>query len=338
MKIMITGVHGYVATNLKKYIENQVRNTHGDPLPRDLQTDLISLRGDNLEQTDLSAYDAIFHAAALVHQKETEIGWEAYYQVNTKLTEKLAQKALAAGVPHFIFMSSMSVYGINSGMIRPDTEPHPATFYGRSKLEAEKKLMEIYAQNDPGINNHGAAGAQPTRFLSIIRPPMIYGPDCPGNFSRLCRLAGCTPVFPKLHNQRSMIYIENLCEFIFRLLLQPSNGIFCPQNAEYICTSDMVQQIAAAKNKKMRLVPHFEKVLKILSHRLSTINKIAGNLTYTKNTEACLPPTEKCSFANSDAPASEQKDTPVTTTLPVIFYDPHSYQVCDFKESIRRSV
>lgn len=335
---MITGTHGYVATSLKKYIDNQVRNTHDNQLPESLQTDLISLRSDNLEQIDLTAYDAILHAAALVHKKETELGWEAYYKVNTELTEKLAQKALTAGVPHFIFMSSMSVYGINSGMISPDTEPHPSTFYGRSKLEAEKKLMEIYTQNDSGINHHSPADARPVPFLSIIRPPMIYGPDCPGNFSRLCRLAGCTPVFPKLHNQRSMIYIENLCEFIFRLLLQPANGIFCPQNAEYICTSDMVQQIAVAKNKKMRLIPHFEKMLKILSHRISAIDKITGNLTYTQNTETCPPPAEKKRSANTEIPAPEQKEAPNTISLPVIINDPHIYQVCDFKESIRRSV
>ena len=256
MKIMITGSRGYVAANLKKYIE---ANTSW-------QADLVSVRSSDWKAVDFGQYDAVIHAAALVHKKEADLGWQAYHQVNTLLTKEVAEKALAEGVSHFIFLSSMSVYGLEQGKITAATRPEPKGFYGKSKLEAEEGLIRLFSGQYLQMNHVNAAGdeASPahlqdsgnqsadlqseqsaaagagmtvstseqaaaagagmavstseqaaaadgnTPLLSIIRPPMVYGPDCPGNFSRLRRLAGMTPVFPKLHNQRSMIYIENL--------------------------------------------------------------------------------------------------------------------------------
>src|SRR5699024_450683 len=105
----------------------------------------------------------------------------------------------------------MSVYGLEEGVIDDNTPLNPTTHYGKSKLQAEEKINEL--------NNNSFK-------VAIVRPPMIYGKGCKGNYQRLRRLALITPVFPYIDNKRSMIYIDNLRAFISILRDKTNHRVF----------------------------------------------------------------------------------------------------------------
>ena len=141
--------------------------------------------------------------------------------------EKEANKAKEAEVKQFIFMSSMIVYsGCETTHITKDTKPKAENFYGDSKLQADLKLQEM---NDDSFK------------VVVVRPPMIYGKGSKGNYPQLVKLATKLPVFPIVNNKRSMLHIDNLCEFIKLMIDNEESGVFFPQNSKYTNTSDMVQ-------------------------------------------------------------------------------------------------
>ena len=181
-----------------------------------------------------------------------------------------AEKAKAEGVKQFIFMSSSIVFGdsarIGQGkMITRETIPSPANFYGDSKLQAEKGILKL---------------ADDTFKVVIVRAPMIYGKNSKGNYRMLSKYAKKLPVFPRIENKRSMLYVGNLAEFVRLMIVNREAGIFYPQNEEYVTTYDMVRKIAACKGKKVLLVSWFNPLLRLCGRKIGLINKVFGNLTY----------------------------------------------------------
>ncbi|NMB97065.1 MAG: NAD-dependent epimerase/dehydratase family protein, partial [Clostridiaceae bacterium] len=162
-----------------------------------------------------------------------------------------------------IFLSSMSVYGIENGVIDKSTPLKPNSAYGKSKIEAEELINEL--QDD-------------SFTVSTLRPPMVYGKGCRGNYPRLVGLALKTLIFPKVDNKRSMIYIDNLSEFVKQLIDNRSAGLFFPQNAEYVNTSEMVRLVAEAHGKRVMMTKLFNPLLRLLN--VSTVNKVFGDLVY----------------------------------------------------------
>jgi UDP-glucose 4-epimerase len=221
--------------------------------------------------------------------KITEEKKALYYKINTDLTVETAQKAKADGVRQFIFMSSAIVYGDSapvgqSKMITKDTPVSPANCYGDSKVQAENGIRPLA---DDGFK------------VVILRPPMIYGKGSKGNFPLLVKLANKLPAFPKVSNQRSMLYIGNLVEFVRLMIDHEENGVFWPQNAEYSNTSDMVRQIAAANGRKLLLVPCLTWLLKLASHATGLVNKAFGNLSYDQSMSQY--PTEYRQYSLADS-------------------------------------
>ena len=263
-KVLITGKNSYVGTSFKKWASTFIN---------DLDIHEISLRDSNWHQEDFSSFDVIFHVAGIAHSDTSDVCEETvarYYQINSELTYEVAKKAKDENVKQFIFMSSMIVYG-ESGrfderkMITHDTIPNPANFYGNSKLQGELKLKTL-------ISNEFK--------VAIVRPPMIYGPNSKGNYPKLSKLAQTLPIFPQVTNERSMLYIENLCQFIYFLILEEDKGTFFPQNKTYVCTSDLVLKIAEVYKKKIKLTSVFNPIIRKLSKKQPIIHKIFGNFTY----------------------------------------------------------
>lgn len=255
-KILITGSSSYVGTNLKKWLENY---------PDKYYVDSISLKNDKWKEKDFSSYDVIYHVAGIAHMKESKDNALLYYQVNRDLAYETAKKAKVEGVRHFVFLSSMSVYGIENGVIRPNTIPNPKSNYGKSKLQAENLIKTLEDENFK---------------VAIIRPPMIYGYGCKGNYPKLAKLTLKVSFFPEINNKRSMIYIDNLSEFIRQLIEAEEGGLFFPQNEEYVCTSKMVKTIAEVHKKNVWMTKIFNLVLKVL--RITVIQKVFGTLIYEK--------------------------------------------------------
>ena len=267
-KILITGAGSYIGTSFENYI-----NTN---FPDKYTVDTVDMIGGGWKEKDFSPYDAVFHVAGIAHSDNGKISPEKeklYYSVNTELTSAAAEKAKSDGVHQFIFMSSAIVYGNSAPIgktkiITADTPVSPANCYGDSKVQAEKRLKLLEDENFKVV---------------ILRPPMIYGKGSKGNYPLLAKLALKLPFFPRVQNERSMLYIENLCEFVRIMVENEESGTFFPQNSEYSNTSELVEMIAAAHGKKIKLVGGFTRLLKIMSCFTGLVNKAFGNLTYERS-------------------------------------------------------
>lgn len=260
-KLLITGTSSYIGNSLESWL----KKSDGK-----YAVDKISLRGDGWKTVEFSNYDSIFHVAGIVHIKETPENRESYYKVNSDLAFEVAQKAKAEGVRQFIFLSTMSVYGFESGSIDRGTPLNPNTSYGKSKLQAEERLESLVEENFK---------------LAVLRPPMVYGRGCKGNYPKLSRLARKMPLFPKIDNARSMVYIDHLSEFTRHLIDGEKGGLFFPQNSEYVSTSEMVRLIGEFNGKKIIMTKLFNPIIKTL--RTGTVEKVFGSLTYDKEMSIC---------------------------------------------------
>ena len=254
-RVLVIGSNSYIGSSFCSYI-----NTND---PESLVIDTVSVRDDSWQDRDFSPYDAVLNCAGIAHIKETKENESLYYKVNRDLAIKLAQKSKESGVGQFVLLSSMSVYGLVEGSITKDTAAHPVNAYGRSKLEADEEIAGLVDDS--------------FRF-ACLRPPMVYGKNCKGNYQALRRVALRSPFFPDCNNKRSMVYIGNLCEFLKDCICLEREGLFFPQNSSYVNTGLMVERIAQEHGKRIRLTKAFNKVISITP--VNVVKKVFGSLTY----------------------------------------------------------
>ncbi len=268
-KILITGADSYIGESFL---------SHSKVTKRDFIIETVDVKGDEWKNKDFSCYDVILHVAAIVHVKEKS---EALYQaVNCDLVCDIAKKAKDEGVKQFVFLSTMAVYDYKVETITIKTAIRAKTPYAKSKYEAEKRLEYLRSSHFK---------------LAILRPPFVYGKGCKGNYVPLRKLALLCPLFPKVKNQRSMMYVDNLTEFICLCIENEEDGLFFPQNAEYVCVSEMVRQIRLVHGKKTILVPGLAWFINIF-RKNSKVNKVFGNLTYSREMSEYKYPYSKIDF------------------------------------------
>lgn len=263
-QVLITGTSSYIGNQLADWLQK----TSDEYL-----VTKKSVRDNKFKKIDFSNFDVIVHVAGIAHQDTRADQENLYYKVNTELTIDIAKKAKEQGVKQFIFLSSIIVYGASSKMgeqklITRETKPEPINFYGNSKLLAEKGIATLQSE----VFN-----------VAIVRPPMIYGKGSKGNYPVLAKFAKLLPVFPDIDNQRSMLHIDNLTEFLKILIEQNERGLFFPQNNKYVRTSDMVYTISKINGKKIKLVKIFNPLLKAIGKKNKLINKVFGNLAYDQS-------------------------------------------------------
>ncbi len=218
-KVLITGANSFVGTSVEKWLLRS---------PEKYSVDIVDTIDGKWKMVDFSKYDVVFHVAGIAHVDPKPEMATLYYKVNRDLAIEVARHAKNCGVKQFIFMSSMIVYHASKSLkgtaIDSTTQPNPNDFYGDSKLQAE----------------NGLRGLESDVFkVAILRPCMIYGTNGKGNFQRLARLAKKTPIFPAWHNKRSMLYIDNLCEFVRQAIDRELSGTFHLQNREYADTVEI---------------------------------------------------------------------------------------------------
>lgn len=272
-KILITGKDSYIGSSF----ENWLRQPEYSGM---YQVDTADMRDDNWKNIDFSNYDSVFHVAGIAHAdvgKVTEEQKKLYYKVNCDLAVETAERAKQCGVKQFIYMSSIIVYGEGTSVrkkrvITKNTRPLPSNFYGGSKWKAEQKLRLLESE----------------KFrIAILRPPLIYGDGCKGNYQMLKKLALKVVVFPDFPNQRSMLHIDLLCEFVRRIVEKSGKGLYFPQNSEYVKTAELVRQIARENGRKIYLIKGCNWTIYLLSlfpgKIGGLINKAFGSLTYEKN-------------------------------------------------------
>lgn len=258
-KILITGAGSYIGVNVEKYLLKW---------PEEYQVTSLDMIGGEWKKADFSSYDVVFHVAGIAHIEETKENSHLYYEVNEHLAVAVAEKAKNEGVKQFIILSTMSVYGISAGHITKDTIPNPINSYGRAKYNADVKIEKMNCD---------------TFWVAILRPPMVYGMGCKGNYQALRKFALKSPIFPSFKNIRSMIYVGNLVEFIRGVIDNEKCGLFFPQDSEYVCTADMVKAIARHNMKRIAIIGVLNWAIWImLKMKIGIFEKVFGDLTYEK--------------------------------------------------------
>lgn len=286
-RILITGANSYIGTSFEKYMSQW---------PEKYQVDAVDMIDGTWREKDFSGYDTVFHVAGLAHSDTGRASEERktfYYKINRDLAFETAKKAKTDGVKQFVFMSSAIVYGGSAPLgkeriVDKDTPVSPANFYGDSKVQAENSIIPL---NDDKFK------------VVVLRPPMIYGLGSKGNYPILSKLACRLLVFPAVKNKRSMLYVDNLSEFVRLMIENGEEGIFWPQNAEYANTAELVRMIATAHGKKIHIVRGLGWVLRLLRHCTGLVDKAFGSFCYAQDMSAY----------------------------------PVDYQVCTWKESIERT-
>ncbi len=236
--ILVTGSSGYVGGSFVKAYKDNYNFVTFSPLR------------NSLDELELHNVDAVVHCAALVHQK-VEYTYERYYEINVQYPLDLANKAKKSGVKQFIFISTIAVYGDAQELITEHTPCNPVTPYGKSKLEAEKKLQALCDEDF---------------LVCIVRLPMVYGADAPGNIATLISLVKKLPLLPlaDINNKRTFLYIENLLCFLELLIEKQVKGVMLIGDDESISTTQLIRSIAKALENRTFLfkIPLFESLLK----------------------------------------------------------------------------
>ncbi|MBQ4128772.1 MAG: NAD-dependent epimerase/dehydratase family protein [Ruminococcus sp.] len=255
MRVLITGANSYIGDSFMSYVSN-----------KNYQVDTIDMMTKEWIETDFSKYDVVLHVAAIVHKKERDYTNEEYYKINTELAFDVAEKAKCSGVKQFILMSTMNVYGKDVGIISNETSLSPVTAYGKTKLKAEQMIQEL---------------CDDSFSVVILRPPIVYGKNCKGNYVTLSKFAKKLPFFPDYESYRSMIYIDNLCEFIKKSIDEGLCGVFCPQDEHYVMTSKMVRLVAKANGKDIKMTKLFNPLITLgMKLKIRILCKVFGTLVY----------------------------------------------------------
>lgn len=333
-RVLITGAGSYIGESFRKYAEEK----YGE----NFTIDTLDMKESSWREADFRSYDTVLHVAGIAHvdvsahknggqsqgngnqshkntgnitingagaHKNIDSADESlaakYYEVNTKLAVETARKAKNEGVGQFIFMSSLIVYGDSAPyggqkMIDENTLPCPSNFYGDSKWQADRGVRAMKSEDF---------------HVAVLRPPMVYGRGSKGNYPVLAGFARRLPVFPDVSNQRSMLYIDNLSQFLCLLALSGEGGVYFPQNAEYTATGEMVRMISTAAGKRIWVTGLFNPVAALASHipgRVSgladkafgsmvisqSLSKYAGMEYRVKDLESSVRETESSDLVN----------------------------------------
>ena len=259
-RILITGAGSYVGESVRRYILST---------SSDFEIDAVDTMNDAWKEAEFSKYDVVYHVAGIAHVNADPKMEALYYKVNRDLTIEVARAAKAAGVKQFIFMSSQIVFhesqSLKSEVLTAQTKENPNGFYGDSKLQAELGIKPLEDENFK---------------VCILRPCMIYGPNAKGNFPRLAKLACKTPIFPCWNNKRSMLYIDNLAEFVKQAVLRGLSGTYYPQNRELADTVEIIRYFAKAAGHRIWITKLLNPFVWLGSFVLQPINKMFATYYY----------------------------------------------------------
>ena len=259
-KILVIGANSYIGQNFQKYVSSY----HNE----NMTVKLVSASDGAWKQEVFSLYDVVLHLSGIVHRKETKDMEELYDEVNHIMAVQVAKKAKESVVKQFIFMSTAAIFGATATHITTDTTPNPTTYYGKSKLAAEQDIIKLQGREFK---------------VAIVRPPLVYGQGCKGNYKRLVKLAKLTPIFPEIHNKRSMIHINTLSEFLHMLIEEEGRGYYHPQDTEYVDTCELVVKLRKGMGKKTWVTSAFNVPVRFIAQHVGSVGKMIGDCYYDRN-------------------------------------------------------
>jgi nucleoside-diphosphate-sugar epimerase len=281
MNILITGATGFIGQRLTPALLTQGHTLYAtqrptaspSQFPKELHP--IPLDDTLTPQASLPNLDAVIHLAARAHiLNDPSPNPEAdFFKVNTQGTVNLAKAALAAGAQQFIFISSIGAMAtLSPERLTEETPCQPDTPYGRSKLAAEQALIDL-AQGSP-------------MAYTILRPTLVYGPGNPGNMERLLKLIQRQLPLPlgAIHNQRSLIYVDNLIDAILTTLNHPhaKNQRFLVSDGQDLSTPELIRRLAHYLNCTAPLLPIPPTLMQLagrLTGKTDAVSRLLGSLT-----------------------------------------------------------
>ena len=240
-KILLTGANGFIGSYFKKKYCTKYNFK------------VFSFLHDDFQALNLSNCDVIVHLSALVHQMDGASKGE-YEKINVVQTIALAKKAKESGVQHFIFMSTVKVYGEETNISFTErSDCYPQDDYGKSKLKAENELKKL----------------EESHFkVSIIRTPIVYGYGVKANLKSLINLVNKVPILPfgKIENRRNIVYIGNLAALMDTIIQKQKSGVFLASDDKSISATELIKLISKELNKKRYLIkiPFFESLVKMI--------------------------------------------------------------------------
>ena len=288
MKILLTGGSGFIGNAVQKQLRGHVvvlasRRDKCETSSRFFRKSISST--ENFSDC-LNDVDVVIHTAAIVHQMNdlAQDPRKEFMETNCFGTLNLARQAAKAGVKRFIFISSIKVNGEQFHSDRPfsfDDPRRPEDSYGISKANAEVGLLKI---------------AHETKLeVTIIRPPLVYGPDVKANFAALLKLASKNYPLPLgcVNNKRSFVALDNLVNLIVTCIDHPkaANQVFLVSDDNDVSTSKLYSIMVESFGKKARLIninTHFLRLIAKLIGKKEMIDRLCGDLIvdirHTKNT------------------------------------------------------
>lgn len=276
LKVAVTGANGFVGKQLcsmlsasPKFKVTQLVRRYEGTNPNIIDIELMS---DADLITQLSEHDCLMHLAARAHTKKATKN--DFQRDNLELSVRLASVAVNANIKQFIYLSSIKVLGNTT---KPDhsfnnnSEPNPTDMYGQSKLQSEIAIRDL-------LNNSSTA-------LTIVRPPLVWGPECKGNLNTLITLInkGIPLPFAGIENSRDIVSISNLCDFLRHIILHPeaANKPFVVSDEKKRTTKDIIHLLEAYSITKARLIrcpDIFFVLLKLLPRFNTMVSSFYDNL------------------------------------------------------------
>ena len=287
MRILITGVHGFVGTNLVKTL-SKVHTIYG--------LDIVSPQKDGVKYTfswdyldkedGIPEVDAIIHLAGKAHDTKKQSAAEVYFKVNTDLTKKIYDYYLQSKAKKFIFFSSVKAAAdrVEGEYVDENVVPSPKGPYGESKIAAEeyiRKMEDVRRKNN--------------QETYILRPCMIHGPGNKGNLNLLYGFVSKGIPWPlgAFENKRTFTSIDNLCYIIEGLLNKDvESGIYNINDDEAISTNELIEIICEALGKQAQIW-HIPRGL------MECVAKIGGTLHLPLNPERLQKLTENYVSSNA---------------------------------------
>lgn len=233
-KVLILGKDSYIGEHIYSWLKKY---------PDQYNVSIVSTMNYEWKDADWSNLDSIVDLAGIAHINNiTEEMRPLFYSVNRDLTGEIGKWSKDHGVPQMVYFSSMNVYGDYCQHITDKKAENPTSFYGDSKLQGDNLLRKL---EDDSFK------------VAHVRPPFVYGKGCKGNYNIISKIAKKTPIFPTYRNKKSMIYIDNLCEFVRLLIDSGKGGIYTPQNKELVSTGDLVREVSRSIHHKVVFTPLF---------------------------------------------------------------------------------
>lgn len=259
--ILIIGKNSYIGNHIDDWLTS-----------KGYQVAQLDVLNDDWKVFDYRSYDTIVHVAGIVHQPQCD-DWELYKRVNTDMPIAIAKMAKEQGVKKYVFFSTMGVYGVDKklypNIVDENTPLCANSMYGKSKLMAEEGLTKL--QSD--VFN-----------VVCVRPPSVYGKGCRGNYiSGFSSIVEKLPIFPMAYQnvKQSMLYIDNLCEFVRLAIEKNLKGAYCPQDDRAVSAIEILNSIAKGKGLKRansRLLGLFVRLLSFFP----LVNKAYGGIEYSR--------------------------------------------------------